>query len=69
MVALKERLDASIGKMPEWTLHDLRRTAATGMGDLGVEPHVIEAALNHVNGSKAGSRRNLQSQPLRKGSA
>lgn len=31
-----------------WRLHDLRRTAATTMGELGVDPHVIEAALNHT---------------------
>jgi integrase len=31
-----------------WTRHDLRRTGATLLGDLGVEPHVIEAALNHA---------------------
>jgi hypothetical protein len=24
------------------------------MGELGVEPHVIEAVLNHVSGHKAG---------------
>jgi integrase len=32
-----------------WTRHDLRRTAATMMGEAGVEPHVIEAALNHTS--------------------
>lgn len=37
-----------------WRLHDLRRTAATRMADLGVPPHVVEAALNHVSGAKAG---------------
>lgn len=37
-----------------WRLHDLRRTAATRMGDLGVLPHVVEAALNHVSGFRAG---------------
>jgi len=31
-----------------WTRHDLRRTGATMLGDMGVEPHVIEAALNHA---------------------
>jgi integrase len=36
-----------------WRLHDLRRTAATGMANLGIAPHVIEAALNHVSGAKA----------------
>jgi len=40
--------------IPHWTWHDLRRSAATGMADLGVTPHVIEAVLNHVSGSKSG---------------
>jgi integrase len=31
-----------------WTRHDLRRTGATLLGEVGVEPHVIEAALNHA---------------------
>jgi integrase len=31
-----------------WTRHDLRRTGATLLGELGVEPHVVEAALNHA---------------------
>jgi integrase len=31
-----------------WRLHDLRRTMASRMGDLGVSPHVIEACLNHM---------------------
>lgn len=37
-----------------WTRHDLRRTGATMLGDLGTDPHVIEAALNHaaIVGSK-----------------
>ena len=37
-----------------WRLHDIRRTVATRMADLGVQPHVIEAVLNHVSGHKAG---------------
>ena len=37
-----------------WRLHDLRRTAATRMADLCVQPHVVEAVLNHVSGHKAG---------------
>ena len=24
------------------------------MGDLGVQPHVVEAVLNHISGTKAG---------------
>lgn len=55
----KEKLDAKIAEangkpLADWTLHDLRRTAATGMADLGVQPHIIEAALNHASGHKAG---------------
>ncbi|WP_019905670.1 site-specific integrase [Methylobacterium sp. 77] len=37
-----------------WRLHDLRRTAATGMNELGVLPHVVEAVLNHISGYRAG---------------
>lgn len=32
----------------KWTPHDLRRTAATLMGSLKIQPHVIEKCLNHV---------------------
>jgi integrase len=46
-------LDADCG-VKKWTLHDLRRTCATGMANIGVFPHVIEAVLNHVSGHKAG---------------
>jgi integrase len=38
----------------DWTLHDLRRTVATGMANLDVDPHIVEAALNHASGHKAG---------------
>lgn len=37
-----------------WTPHDIRRTVATGMAEIGVAPHVVEAALNHISGFKAG---------------
>ncbi len=33
----------------DWQRHDLRRTSATLLGQLGVEPHLIEAALNHTS--------------------
>jgi integrase len=36
--------------MPPWTLHDLRRTAASGMAALGTAPHVVESVLNHRSG-------------------
>jgi integrase len=41
-------------KLEPWTLHDLRRSAATGMAELGVAPQVVEAILNHFSGHKAG---------------
>jgi integrase len=51
----KERLAAIIGDAVEpWTPHDMRRTAATGMAELGVQPHVVEAVLNHISGHKSG---------------
>ena len=37
-----------------WRIHDLRRTAVTGMAELGVTPHVIEAVVNHISGHKGG---------------
>jgi integrase len=36
----------------KWTAHDLRRTGATMMAALGVDPHVIERCLNHVEQNK-----------------
>jgi integrase len=57
----KERLDSRIAKqnggkaIPPWVLHDLRRTFVTRLNDLGVEPHVVEALVNHATGlAKAG---------------
>jgi integrase len=49
----KERLDEAAG-IEAWTLHDLRRTAASGLAALGVNLTVIEKILNHVSGSLAG---------------
>jgi integrase len=36
------------------TVHDLRRTVATGLQRLGVRLETTEAILNHVSGSRAG---------------
>jgi integrase len=33
----------------DWWLHDIRKTVATGMGNLGIPPHVISCVLNHVS--------------------
>jgi integrase len=37
-----------------WVLHDLRRSVATHMGEMGILPHVIETVLNHISGFRAG---------------
>jgi integrase len=49
----KLRLDAVSG-VDGWTLHDLRRTTATGLAKLDTAPHIIERILNHVSGTFAG---------------
>jgi len=43
----KAELDEAC-KVKEWTLHDIRRTVRTGLGKLGVAPHVAEAVVNHL---------------------
>jgi integrase len=54
-MALNGRIAAAEGKpLPHWTLHDLRRSAATHMAEIGIQPHIIEAILNHQSGHKAG---------------
>jgi integrase len=56
----KKKLDAAIAQggnrkpLLPWTIHDLRRTVATGMADIGIAPHIVEAVLNHVSGHKGG---------------
>jgi integrase len=50
--AAKAKLDQRLDIAP-WRLHDLRRTCATNLGELGVQPHYIEAVLNHQSGHKA----------------
>jgi integrase len=60
---LKLRLDRRIAKLndgqplADWTWHDLRRTAASGMSRLGIPPHIIEAVLNHRSGIIRGVAR------------
>jgi len=51
-IATKER--GGDFAIPPWRIHDLRRVAVTNMVEIGVPPHVVEAAVNHVSGAKAG---------------
>lgn len=36
-----------LGHEEKWTLHDLRRTLATHMNNMGISPHVVEQLLGH----------------------
>ena len=55
ILAARKMVDAGAKPLSHWTVHDLRRTAATVMADqLGVLPHIVEAILNHVSGHRAG---------------
>jgi integrase len=51
---IKKRLDAAMTDVPAWRLHDLRRTCATGMAEIGIAPHIVEVCLNHVSGFRGG---------------
>jgi integrase len=45
---------ATVETIPGWTLHDLRRTGASGMAKLGIPMHVVEKILGHTSGSFGG---------------
>ena len=45
-----KRLKGDHATLPEWHLHDLRRTAATHMAQLHVDRIVISKVLNHAEG-------------------
>jgi integrase len=46
--------DMTAAPLVPWTLHDLRRTVATGLQRLGVRLEVTESVLNHISGSRGG---------------
>jgi integrase len=50
---LKDRLDLGDAVGP-FHLHDIRRSVATRMADIGIQPHIIEQVLNHQSGHKGG---------------
>jgi integrase len=54
-LALDQRIAETAGRsLPHWTPHDLRRSFATHAAGIGIQPHIIEACLNHVSGHKGG---------------
>jgi integrase len=39
--------------LAHWTPHDIRRSVATGLAELGQPPHIVELILNHA-GHRSG---------------
>ena len=55
MIRLRDEeygVDSEIAQ--DWRLHDLRRTAATGMAMLGFPIEVVERVLNHISNTRSG---------------
>ncbi|RWK29351.1 site-specific integrase, partial [Mesorhizobium sp.] len=50
---IMKRGKATILGVEPWTSHDLRRSAATHMEELGISPFIIGHVLNHVSATKA----------------
>jgi integrase len=48
----KDKLDKKCGV--DFDLHDLRRTFASQLAELGIAPHIIERLLNHAKGQISG---------------
>jgi integrase len=60
---MKSKLDALVAELARkdeaeppapWRIHDMRRTAASGMAALGYGPQVIERVINHTSGATGG---------------
>jgi len=49
----KRALDERAKLKEPWVVHDIRRSAATGLAKL-VQPHIVECVLGHVGGFRAG---------------
>jgi integrase len=48
---LDSRITNALGQsLPAWRVHDVRRTCRTGLGKIGVPPHVAEMVIGHAKG-------------------
>jgi integrase len=45
----KKSLDRK-SNVNNWRIHDFRRTMVTGMNEMGIAPHIVEAVVNHISG-------------------
>lgn len=63
---LDETIKAIAGDPLEpWRVHDLRRTGATGLAMLRVQPHIVERVLNHISGSAAAKATGIDAALVR----
>lgn len=54
-IAISEgRKRAGLKPIPPWRLHDIRRTFASKLAELGTLVHVTEKFINHISGTHAG---------------
>jgi hypothetical protein len=54
----KARVDAAMGDVEPFVLHDQRRTVATQMAEMGIAPQVVDrGVLNHQTGTIRGVAR------------
>jgi len=51
---IKDQLDAHMGDVPHWVVHDIRRSVASGMARIGIAVPVIEKILAHKTGTFRG---------------
>jgi integrase len=49
MLEIAREDDPEITAIPNWTLHDLRRTGATRMQRLGFDTETVDGCLNHAD--------------------
>jgi integrase len=62
--AMHVRIATAEGKpLPHWSLHDLRRTMRTGLGQIGIAPHIAERVINHTRGGVEAIYDRFQYQP------
>jgi integrase len=54
MMRVREETGDPEAEIVPWILHDLRRTATTGMAALNIAPHVVDKILNHSAGTIRG---------------
>ncbi|MCK1639094.1 site-specific integrase [Bradyrhizobium sp. 157] len=47
-LALNARITASGNTLEPWTLHDIRRSVRTGLGRIGIPPHIAERVIGHL---------------------